>query len=133
MSTNTDNQNIEKKPSNFGFSKRSKLLNSTESTTDKEVLSGNLENGQENKSQTNTTETIINQEKRSLVPAQKLKNRKIKKGSQITDIISINIGKQTRDRLKLFCVNNGLVMLNWTDETLWKAMDKYERDKKEKK
>ena len=72
---------------------------------------------------------------------EKIKNSKLsfmpktKKGKEdkIKDKANVIVSMGTKKRMKTFCAVNDFLIQNWADEALWKAIDKFEKAKKEQK
>ncbi len=108
-----------------------------ETPTDKEVLTGIKEDKNDvlsGKTETGPEKSTENKLSDSNFNSQFIRDNEKKKGKKrkenvIKDKATTNLSFPTRDRLKKFCVENNFVITNWVDETLWRAMDKFEKAK----
>lgn len=55
------------------------------------------------------------------------KSKKSKGQDQIKDRVTIVVSEATRKQLNILCAKYDLIAQNWVDETLWKAIDRYEK------
>lgn len=134
-------ENINKKPSRFDKLKNisdANIMKREENITSPEASNTKVENREIEIS----SEKISSDEKSLMGPGLKFnqpsltksekKSKKIKT-DQIKDRVTIVVSEPTRDRLKVFCASNKFVIQNWTDEMLWKAMDRVEKAQREQR